>query len=930
MRFNLPKVCLKFAATVATVLLCGTMLVQAQQTVNLTAKSTSAALSDGQSVPMWGYACNDAGTNGATCAASNPKALGNWSPVTITATPGSLTINLTNSLPSPVPTSLVIVGQVGGGLGDTPSRVDSPVHGAQGTTWPIADPGTTYTPPTQPKRVQSFATEVTTGATTTLTWTSLKPGTYLIESGTHPSIQGPMGLYGVLVVTTPPSGTTLGTAYPGVTYNADVPLLLSEIDPVQNAAVAKAVTLPDFSETTVWSGQPGGCGNPDTVNSGNCYPPAVNYSPLYYLVNGVSLDRANVANSMFSATPSGTQTSPLTGKVLVRFVNAGLRMHVPSIVGATTGTATPAAGGFSLIAEDGNVLPGNPRVQSEVFLAAGKTYDVMINAALGALPVFDRQLSLSANNQRDGGMQAYVSANGALPPAPSQATTVAVADSYVVLPGTPLTISDPARGLIANDMNVYGVQVVTPPTHGSLALSPDGTFTYTPAAGWAPDSFIYQANGNPLITATVSLNSCAGTCVGGAPTAGNSSYTSNIATRFQIGAPGVLLNSSDPQGHPLTAFQVTGVTNGTVTLNPDGSFVATPATPPTGVATSIVTFTYSVKNSQGTTSATGADGTVKVTFMGGSGLQVNVLDAPVGVAGTSGKAITDYRWIIEEDRTFQVDPTVVNGGTTTVQSLGTNFHTSYMPVVAAGCVGQWACEYGQTVYDPASKAHLPATCDIGDGLCRTTGTGVGQQVPVDPMFVHLDPNKHYYISILPGDAGNDFTNGGGAPVPIDPSNPNGPTRQFDILKDCGAYTGPSGNWAPGSGMCGHGMGGAQIKPAQTAVNVLLQETPFQPAKISLSVYEDDFPLNGENDASGGVDVLAPNEPGLGGFEIRLWDAAGGTGDATGQMTYDMFNMPLTNSLAGTPDPMHPGNDACPITANAGWSDCRTNRHLPQV
>jgi len=38
-----------------------------------------------------------------------------------------------------------------------------------------------------------------------------------------------------------------------------------------------------------------------------------------------------------------------------------------------------------------------------------------------------------------------------------------------------------------------------------------------------------------------------------------------------------------------------------------------------------------------------------------------------------------------------------------------------------------------------------------------------------------------------------------------------------------------------------------------------------------------------------------NEPGLGEFNITLFDDAGGTGDATGQMTYDMFNMPLSNS-----------------------------------
>ena len=61
----------------------------------------------------------------------------------------------------------------------------------------------------------------------------MKPGTYLIESGTEPSIQGAMGLYGVLVVTDP--------NYPGRPFDKDVVLLLGEIDPVQNAAVQQAV-----------------------------------------------------------------------------------------------------------------------------------------------------------------------------------------------------------------------------------------------------------------------------------------------------------------------------------------------------------------------------------------------------------------------------------------------------------------------------------------------------------------------------------------------------------------------------------------------------------------------------------------------------------------------------------------------------------------
>src|SRR6266480_4015284 len=240
-----------------------------------------------------------------------------------------------------------------------------------------------------------------------------------------------MGLYGILVVTTAPAGTTAGTAYPAVgttpavTYNAEVPLLLSEIDPVQNNAVNAAVNTAGFSETAVWSGQPNQCGNPSSSNYHTCYPPAVNYTPLYYLFNGVAFNKTSAAaapTSLFAASPA----SGVTGNVLVRLVNAGLRMHVPSIVGSQTGTAVAPAlppGGFSLIAEDGNPLPGVPRVQSEVFMAAGKTYDVMINppaAGASALPVYDRQLSLSANaTARDSGMLAYVSVNGAGLPAPT-------------------------------------------------------------------------------------------------------------------------------------------------------------------------------------------------------------------------------------------------------------------------------------------------------------------------------------------------------------------------------------------------------------------------------------------------------------------------------------------------------------------------------
>ena len=268
-----------------------------------------------------------------------------------------------------------------------------------------------------------------------------------------------------------------------------------------------------------------------------------------------------------------------------------------------------------------------------------------------------------------------------------------------------------------------------------------------------------------------------------------------------------------------------------------------------------------------------------------TGLAVKVVD---GTDKTT--LITDYRWIIEEDRTFYIDPTKTanTGGTTIVPTFGTNFHTSYMPVVATGCTGPLSCESGQTLLGN------PAVCDIGNGICRTTAA---QEAAVDPSQVVLDPTKRYYISVLPGDAANPFNSG--------------------------------------NAIGGHGMGGAPIAFGQIAVTILAQPTPFPPSKLSVFVFEDDFPLNGESDAGGGAlgggDAGLPaNEPALGGFEITLFDDAGGTGDATGQMTYDMFNMPLSNSLAGTIDPST-HLDACPIspiiTSNVGTGGDGTQKGI---
>jgi hypothetical protein len=926
MRLNSLKSIVQTAALGASVLHLGAGIASSQQQINLTAGASTLTLPDGSSVPMWGYSCGAIGSGTATCI--NQKTSG-WSPVVITipaGASGGLQINLTNSLP--VPTSITVVGQLGGGLGTVGTGctgggatcTTSPDHtNAQGaTTWPIAG-GPGANAPTQLTRVQSFGTEVAPGATNPLIWggtgqPALRPGTYLIESGTHPSIQGPMGLYGILVVTTVPAGTTAGTAYPAVgatpavSYNAEIPLILSEIDPVQNNAVSTAVGTAGFSETMVWSGQPGGCGDPASTTYHQCYPPAVNYTPLYYTINGQAFDKTNSTASVFAASPATGVASP--GTVLVRMVNAGLRMHIPSIVGAQTGTASPAVSGFTLIAEDGNPLPGIARVQSEVFMAAGKTYDVMVNvppADAAALPIFDRQLSLSGNAvEHDTGMFGYISINGAgAPGAAGFGAAVARADSYAnAASGQTFTVSDPSKGVIANDTNVYGVELLTAPTAGTVVLNPDGTFTYTAngtaGTSFGGDSFAYCANGTVTgttcssgISAKVSVTQATADATGNI-TCGTIAFQSNSSNYISVKTPGILATCKDSAGYPLTVepTSVVAASGLTVYADMNGGFVA--STGSTTAAGAAGSFTFKAKSSYGTLSA---PMTVSITFLAGSGLSVTVLD------GNDKKTlITDYRWIIEEDRTFYIDPncttnppptgcqtTTNTSGVNIVPTFGTNFHTSYMPVVATGCTGTLSCENGQTL------GGVNAVCDVGNGVCRTTDV---QESVTLPSQVHLDPTKRYYISVLPGDAANPFNTAnaspghgmGGAPVPF-ACPPTALSAGAVVVPTCPATP----RWAP--------------------LTILTQPTPLQTAKLSVFVFEDDFPLNGENDAGGQVadNQLGTQEPGLGGFEITLFDDAGGTGDATGQMTYDMFNMPLSNSLAGTPDPANGNMDACPIS-----------------
>jgi hypothetical protein len=77
---------------------------------------------------------------------------------------------------------------------------------------------------------------------------------------------------------------------------------------------------------------------------------------------------------------------------------------------------------------------------------------------------------------------------------------LAVDDSYVMDQGTTLTVAAP--GLLGNDTAIFGTSltavVVSGPTNGTLQLSADGGFTFTPATNFTgADSFTYRADDSP-------------------------------------------------------------------------------------------------------------------------------------------------------------------------------------------------------------------------------------------------------------------------------------------------------------------------------------------------------------------------------------------------------------------------------------------------
>lgn len=166
---------------------------------------------------------------------------------------------------------------------------------------------------------------------------------------------------------------------------------------------------------------------------------------------------------------------------------------------------------------------------------------------------------------------------------PVNAAPVGAADAYGTVEDEPLSVEAP--GLLANDTDADGDDLtatgLAQPANGAVTLAADGSFTYTPDAGFSgTDTFTYRASDGTATSApttvTITVEEAEQPPVNTAPVARNDAYQAVGGQPLALPAPGVLANDTDEDGNVLTATAVTQPANGTVTLEADGSFTYTP------------------------------------------------------------------------------------------------------------------------------------------------------------------------------------------------------------------------------------------------------------------------------------------------------------------------------------------------------------------
>jgi hypothetical protein len=319
-------------------------------------------------------------------------------------------------------------------------------------------------------------------------------------------------------------------------------------------------------------------------------------------------------------------------------------------------------------------------------------------------------------------------------------TPVANPDSYKAIENTALTVSA-AQGVLANDVSPNGAALsavlLSPPASGTLALSSNGSFTFTPATNFIGQlTFTYDATGasktSPATTVTLNVAPLDHLVFVEQPT--NTTAGNTIS-------PQIIVDVEDQNGHIVTtdnssvslvATGITGLLNGTLMVQAQN-----------GVAH----FTNLSLNTGGESSLTATDGSLTAAYS--NAFNVAATDIWTGwistdwnnpnnwsdVATPGGSTSATISGAAVASSPFNIAGLTIAGGTLQLAAGTGGFTVTSLGITGNGTLdlgnNQLIINYGSGSDPIASiRQYLTGGYDAG----AWNGIGISSSAIVDPHF----------------------------------------------------------------------------------------------------------------------------------------------------------------------------------------------------